>query len=162
MAAINQYRNLEPKQEMFTFPNGAHQELFTLAGTIPVNYRGTTYNIPVAIYFPQDYPYSPPMCYVRPTPDMMVKPARHVDTSGRVYLPYLTDWKNDTSDLLALIQVMIIVFSENPPVYQKPKNQPFVTPPNTATSDNCPYPRQRKYLIDVYFMAVRKWNYHLN
>ena len=130
---------------MYHFPNGVKQELVALTGTIPVNYKGNTYNIPVAIYIPNDYPYSPPICYVKPTADMMIKQGRHVDASGKVYLPYLSDWKNDQSDLLGVIQVMIIVFGESPPVYQKPKN-----PAVPVAADNCPYPRQRKCLLCLF------------
>ena len=137
-AAIGQYRNLNPGHEMYHFPNGVVSELVALSGTVPVSYKGSMYNIPVAIYIPNDYPYSPPICYVKPTADMMIKQGRHVDASGRVYLPYLSDWKNDgSSDLLGVIQVMIIVFGESPPVYQRPKT--------AVAADNCPYPRQREF-----------------
>jgi len=135
------YRNLSPQHEFYHFPNGVSQELVALSGTIPVTYKGTVYNIPVAIFIPVDYPYSPPICYVKPTADMMIKTGRHVDASGRVYLPYLSDWKNDQSDLLGVIQVMIIVFGECPPVFSKPKTTPGVVMPDP----NSPYPRQRKY-----------------
>jgi len=40
-----------------------------------------------------------------------------VDHNGKVYLPYLHDWKYGTSDLFSLIQVLIITFQEQPPVY---------------------------------------------
>ena len=146
-AVLSSYRNLEPKLDMYTFTHGPKQgvmhELLTLAGTIPVNYRGNTYNIPIAIYLEKDFPNVPPICYVKPTPDMIIKQSKHVDGSGRIYLPYLSDWCNEISDLLGVIQVMICIFGESPPVYQKPKQQPYSS--NVKPPDNCPYPRQRKY-----------------
>lgn len=45
------------------------------------------------------------------------------------------------SDLDSLIQVMIIIFGEHPPVYAKPKTEP-VLPHNLMNST--PYPKQRK------------------
>jgi len=63
---------------------------------------------------------------VKPTQDMTIKVSKHVDQSGRIFLSYLSDWKANTSDLLGVIQVMIIVFGETPPVYSKPKNAPNV------------------------------------
>ena len=106
---------------MYTYPNGVTQEMVVLSGTIPVKYRNNTYNIPVAFYLPVDFPVSGPICYVKPTSDMIVKESQHVDESGRVYLPYLSEWSKDRSDFLDLIQDIIVIFSESPPVYQRPK-----------------------------------------
>lgn len=117
------YRNLLPKLDLYHYPDGTTKELLTLEGTIPVHYRNSTYNIPVSLYIPvsvacvysagltlrltlqDNYPYSPPMCYVKPTPEMQIKQSKHVDGSGRIYLPYLSDWKAGSSDLLGVIQV---------------------------------------------------------
>lgn len=139
VSAMRQYRNLVAQQELYTFPNGVSQEMVVLSGTIPVSYKRSTYNIPVAFYLPVDFPMSGPICYVKPTADMMIKQSQNIDGSGRVYFPYLSDWRHDVSDLLGVIQVMIITFSESPPVYQKPKNNAYAAP-----SDNSPYPRQRE------------------
>jgi len=49
-------------------------------------------------------------------------------------LPYLHDWQPSTSDLLGLVQVMIITFSDSPPLYSKPKE--------TTT----PYPMQQSFM----------------
>lgn len=142
LSAMKQYRNLAPQQEIYTYPNGVSQEMVVLSGTIPVSYKRSTYNIPVAFYLPVDFPMSGPICYVKPTADMMIKQSQNIDGSGRVYFPYLSDWRHDQSDLLGVIQVMIITFSEAPPVYQRPKNSPYAAAP-----DNSPYPKQRKYLF---------------
>ncbi|XP_054159140.1 tumor susceptibility gene 101 protein-like isoform X2 [Oppia nitens] len=122
MSAINMYKNLSPKGEKYVFPNGNQRDLVCLTGTIPVPYRGAVYNIPVSIWLTESHPYDAPICYVKPTKDMTIKVSKHVDQSGRIYLPYLSDWKSNTSDLLGVIQVMICVFGETPPVYSKPKN----------------------------------------
>jgi len=66
---------------------------------------------------------------VKPTPDMQVKVSKHVDAAGKIYLPYLHEWAHPNSDLLGLVQICIVTFSEQPPVYAKPK-QP----------QNLPYP----------------------
>lgn len=137
MSALKQYRNLAAGQEIYVFPNGVSQEMVCLSGTIPVSYKKSTYNIPVAFYLPVEFPMVGPICYVKPTADMMIKQSQNIDGSGRVYFPYLSDWCRDQSDLLGVIQVMIITFSEAPPVYQRPKTA-FSAP------DNSPYPRQRK------------------
>jgi len=134
--AIQRYKNLRPKLDTYVFNDGARQELACLDGTIPVMYKGTYYHIPVCIWLLDSHPYNSPMCYVKPTADMQIKASRHVDTNGRVYLPYLHNWNPDSSDLLGVIQVMIIVFGEQPPVYAKPKLQ------NTSAYSNTPYPAE--------------------
>merc|ERR1712126_340489 len=50
------------------------------------------------------------------------KVSKHVDQNGKIYLPYLHEWSHLKSDLLGLIQILIVTFSEQPPVYSRPKN----------------------------------------
>lgn len=75
------------------------------------------------------HPYNAPICYVMPTSDMHIKVSMYVDHNGKIYLPYLHDWVPGSSDLLGLIQVMIVTFGENPPVYSKPKETPYPRQP---------------------------------
>lgn len=133
---INFYKGLSPLLDSFTFPNGDHQELLALQGTIPISFRGSTYHIPICIWLKKDYPYSPPMCYVKPTPTMTIKTSKVVDSEGKIYLPYLSNWQADTYDILGVIQVMIIIFGEAPPVYQKPKNPPVESSVNPYATPN--------------------------
>ncbi|XP_045182651.2 tumor susceptibility gene 101 protein-like isoform X2 [Mercenaria mercenaria] len=78
---------------------------------------GATYNIPVSIWLMNKHPYNPPIVYVRPTSTMQIKSGRNVDMNGKIDLPYLREWKHPESDLLGLIQILTIVFGEEPPVY---------------------------------------------
>jgi hypothetical protein len=36
----------------------------------------------------------PPLAYVVPTAEMEIKAGKHVDVQGRIYLPFLTDWRH--------------------------------------------------------------------
>jgi len=135
------YRGLKPTNEQFVFNNGVNKTMLALKGTIPIRYKGNTYNIPIYIWLMDTHPYNAPMVFVKPTSDMKIKVSRHVDHNGKVYLPYLHDWKHDSSDLLDLIQVLIITFQEQPPVYAvqsspQPQPQPVMPPMNV------PYPTQ--------------------
>ena len=58
-----------------------------------LNVQGVKYNIPVAIWLPEKYPRQPPIMYVVPTHDMVIKP-RHsfVTPSGVVNSEYLKKW----------------------------------------------------------------------
>lgn len=77
---------------------------------------GALYNIPVAIYFVPNHPYSPPMAYVRPTASMQIKPGINVDTNGKIYLPYLSDWKPVSLNNLSFRHVNYVLprFSQDP------------------------------------------------
>jgi len=142
MNVITHYKDLSPSMEKFTFNDGTNKMLLCLKGTIPVLYRGTTYNIPVAIWLQEAHPQVSPFCYVKPTNTMQVRQGRHVDANGRVYLPYLTDWRQGSHNLVGCVQVMCHVFGEEPPVYSKPA--PVRPPPQPhtpySTQHGAPYP----------------------
>ena len=53
---------------------------------------GVTYNIPVCVWLQENHPHVPPLVFVKPTSSMAIKPSHHVDTNGKVYLPFLHEW----------------------------------------------------------------------
>uniref|UniRef100_A0A8B9SFD6 Tumor susceptibility 101 n=1 Tax=Anas platyrhynchos TaxID=8839 RepID=A0A8B9SFD6_ANAPL len=97
-SVITQYKDLKPVMDSY----------------------GNTYNIPICLWLLDTYPFNPPICFVKPTSSMTIKTGKHVDANGKIYLPYLHEWKYPQSDLLELIQVMIVVFGEEPPVFSRP------------------------------------------
>lgn len=154
------YKSLNYKIEPFVFADGTQKNLFNLQGTIPVTFRGVCYNIPISIWLMDTHPNNAPICYVKPTADMTIKSSMYVDHNGKIYLPYLHDWLPHTSDLLGLIQVMIVTFGEQPPVYAKKRNekqanmipythQPFMPAPGTGanmpSTAFLPYPPSTQY-----------------
>ena len=70
LAVLHHYRGLQPKQTSYAFNDGRSRDLLCLEGTIPVPYRGSSYNIPVSIYVLDTHPTHAPICYVRPTAEM--------------------------------------------------------------------------------------------
>lgn len=50
------------------------------------------YQIPISIWIPNTYPREPPIAYVTPTQDMVVRVGQHVTLEGRVYHHYLAHW----------------------------------------------------------------------
>jgi len=74
------------------YDDGRTQLLIQLTGTIPIQFRNSTYNIPVSIWIQRAYPREPPIVYVTPTNDMLVRKGKHVDVSGRVEGGYLEAW----------------------------------------------------------------------
>ncbi|KAM7357527.1 tumor susceptibility gene 101 [Cochliomyia hominivorax] len=123
------YRSLSYNLQKFVFNDGNSKDLFHLQGTIPVVFKNNTYYIPISITLMDTHPMNAPMCFVKPTPNMLIKVSMYVDHNGRIYLPYLHDWQPHSSDLLSLIQVMIVTFGEHPPVYSVRKDQQQTTTP---------------------------------
>ncbi|MBN3326634.1 TS101 protein, partial [Atractosteus spatula] len=159
---ISHYKDLKPVMDAYVFNDGSTRDLMSLTGTIPVSYRGNVYNIPVCLWLLDTYPYNPPICFVKPTSAMMIKTGKHIDANGKIYLPYLHEWKHPQSDLFGLIQVMIVVFGEEPPVFSRPTTQPPYQPyqatgppnlspygpshtPNTGGYPGYPYPGGTSY-----------------
>lgn len=142
--ALTNYKSLVYQLEKFVFNDGVVRDLFNLQGTIPVIYKNNTYHIPICIWLMDTHPLNAPMCYVKPTPTMEIKVSMYVDHTGKIYLPYLHDWKPSNSDLLGLIQVMIVTFGEYPPVYSKPKDHTTPYPPQPVADSHggVPYPNQ--------------------
>jgi ESCRT-I complex subunit TSG101 len=105
-------------------PGSFSKALLFLGGTIPVQYKGNTYNIPVSIWFPEGYPYEAPLIYVNPTQNMIVTPQHpHVDESGRVRVQYLDQWSDPRqgSNILVMMTVLVQIFSQNPPLRTRPQ-----------------------------------------
>ena len=119
---LRSYRGLAPQFDTFVFDNGEEKSLLNLNGTIPISYRGNTYNIPVCFWVLVDYPRSAPMAFVRPTQDMQIKASDNVDHNGKVSLPYIQEWIYPESNLIELVQICVLVFGQSPPVFSKGKS----------------------------------------
>ena len=74
------------------YENGYSTLLLHLVGTLPVTFRGTLYNFPLDIWIPHAYPFDPPIVYVTPTSDMVVRVGQHVTLEGKLYHHYLAHW----------------------------------------------------------------------
>jgi len=74
----------------------------------------------VTIYFDPPYPRTAPRCFVTPTDGMALKQNHpNVDQGGMIYLPYLSTWAANTSNLSELMTYVASAFSSSPPVYAK-------------------------------------------
>ncbi|KAH0612924.1 uncharacterized protein H6S33_009304 [Morchella sextelata] len=120
-ATLYQFPTLSPRTDVYTHEDGRSQLLLNLVGTFPVTFRGATYQIPLKIWLLHEYPKQPPMVFVNPTRDMLIRPGNHVDPSGRCYHPYLANWVNysDRSTIVDLLEVLRQVFGREPPVYAR-------------------------------------------
>lgn len=116
---FQQIQTLAPKYGTLVVDNGKKSNLLNLTGTIPMWFKGQKYNIPMQIWIVEMYPHHPPICYVTPAPNMMIKQQhKNVDHAGRCYLPYLSDWTTK-NDLYGLVNTLSTIFSSEPPVFEK-------------------------------------------
>lgn len=77
---------------ILAYDDGRTQLLLCVHGLLSISYRNASYNIPIAIWLTREYPRQPPIAYVVPTNDMLVKAGRYVDVSGKCSIDYLQNW----------------------------------------------------------------------
>ncbi|XP_032441041.1 tumor susceptibility gene 101 protein [Xiphophorus hellerii] len=122
--SMSYFKNLVPVMDEYVYKDGATKSLMNLTGTIPVGFSGKTYNIPICVWIEPNYPNSPPMCYVKPTREMIIVKGKYISSDGEVTIPYLKDWKKGKCDLPSLLQVMAIMFGEVPPLAMRSYPEP--------------------------------------
>lgn len=99
------------------YDDGRTQLLLCLHGLLPIAYRGASYNIPIAIWLTREYPRQPPIAYVVPTTDMIVRPGPDMDVSGRCQLEYLRNWqrKSEVRARVLITQLVHCSCQPDPP-----------------------------------------------
>ena len=117
--ALEEYDDLRVNIKKYYFSNGIEKKLLCLSGTIPVMIAKVTYHIPIEIWIQETYPHTPPICFVTPTKTMQLRPVKNMLTDGRLDLPYLNEWRAQTHNVLGCIQVILVEFTEEPPVVAK-------------------------------------------
>ncbi|KAG1853686.1 UEV domain-containing protein [Suillus subalutaceus] len=138
--ALARFTTLRPKSDVYTYDDGRTQLLLCLHGVLPISFRGASYNIPIAVWVTKEYPRQPPIVYVVPTQDMLVRPSNHVDVSGRCKVEYSQHWekKSEACNLSALLEALQQEFSRGPPVYAKPKTTVVPSPSSSPLQLSSP------------------------
>ncbi|KPP66579.1 ubiquitin-conjugating enzyme E2 variant 3-like, partial [Scleropages formosus] len=80
-----------------------------------------SYNLPILMWLLDSFPFTPPICLLRPTLNMVIREGRHVNTKGRIHLPALHNWDYPKSSVNSLLMEMIERFEEDPPLMSKPQ-----------------------------------------
>ncbi|XP_056243506.1 tumor susceptibility gene 101 protein [Seriola aureovittata] len=122
--AATHFKNLVPMMDKYVYNDGTTKDLMSLTGTIPVLFNDKTYNIPICLWIEESYPQTAPICYIRPTREMMIVRGKFISSNGEVEMPYLEEWKNGECDLVTLLQVMAVMFGDFPPVCIQPHSEP--------------------------------------
>ncbi|XP_034445104.1 ubiquitin-conjugating enzyme E2 variant 3 [Hippoglossus hippoglossus] len=113
------YSGMKPSTGTYTFSDGTQKDLLKLVGNIPVKYDGHSYNFPIQLWLIDSFPFTPPICLLRPTHNMVIREGKHVDAKGRIHLPALHNWDHPKSSVVALLTEMIAKFEEDPPLSSK-------------------------------------------
>lgn len=66
--------------------------LLLLHGTLPISYRGATYQIPLHVWVPHEYPRNAPLAFVVPTKEMAVRKGKEVEPDGQVREEVVDQW----------------------------------------------------------------------
>ncbi|GAA6233754.1 ubiquitin-conjugating enzyme E2 variant 3-like [Lates japonicus] len=113
------YPGMAPSTGTFTFSDSTQKDLLKLIGNVPVKYDGRSYNFPIQLWLMDSFPFTPPICLLRPTPNMVIREGKHVDARGRIHLPGLHNWDYPKSSVVGLLSEMIAKFEEDPPLSSK-------------------------------------------
>ncbi|KAK7203773.1 UEV domain-containing protein [Myxozyma melibiosi] len=135
--------SLSPRTSVHTYETGKSELLLNFHGTLPCFFHSATYNIPVSIWVPHEYPHAAPFAFVTPTQTMAIRAGNHVDTNGRVYHPFISYWNPQTANLVAFCAVLSDVFGKEPPVYGKPQQQQL--PPQPSMPPSLPQYQQQQF-----------------
>jgi ESCRT-I complex subunit TSG101 len=85
------------------YDDGRVKHLLCVHGLLPITFRGVAYNIPIACWIPLEFPKEPPLAYVVPTGDMLIRRSNNVDVSGLCQIEYVRQWtaKPEARDRIA-------------------------------------------------------------
>ncbi|XP_056913239.1 E3 ubiquitin-protein ligase RNF31 isoform X1 [Takifugu flavidus] len=116
----SQFPDLRLFVDFYCFLNKEKKRLVHLAGTLPVLYEGSEYNIPVCIWLHETHPVSRPRCYVCPSVSMVINPScTCVDATGIINLDGLRNWTHGVSSLSLLVSDMVQMFQKDTPLYER-------------------------------------------
>ncbi|XP_029309076.1 E3 ubiquitin-protein ligase RNF31 isoform X3 [Cottoperca gobio] len=131
--------------DYYCFPHKDKKKLVFLAGTLPVHYEGSEYNIPVCIWLHETHPLSRPRCFVCPSVSMLINPAcSYVEASGNISLHGLTNWIHGVSNLSLLMSEMRRAFRRDTPLYARSPLQAL--PPAAGSIHPTPSSPQSRHL----------------
>ncbi|XP_056383798.1 ubiquitin-conjugating enzyme E2 variant 3 isoform X2 [Hyla sarda] len=111
------FPNFLYSMDTYTFKDGSQKDLLNLSGTVPMKFQGSSYNIPICLWLLDSHPFAPPLCFLKPTQIMGIRVGKHIDSHGRIYLPYLQNWSHPKSTILGLIKEMAAAFEQELPLY---------------------------------------------
>ena len=74
--------------------------------------------------------------------------SHHVDQTGRIYLPYLDEWRYPDATLVGLIEICREAFGELPPVFARTKSH--------TSRQNSSNQNGHEGEMDVYFYAIKR------
>ncbi|XP_051549020.1 ubiquitin-conjugating enzyme E2 variant 3 [Myxocyprinus asiaticus] len=111
--------DMKIKAGPYTFSDSSQKDLLKLVGNIPVAYQGHSYKLPILLWLLDSFPFTPPICFLRPTSSMVIREGKHVDSKGRIHLPSLHNWDHPKSTVNSLLAEMIARFEEEPPLGTK-------------------------------------------
>ncbi|XP_035663263.1 tumor susceptibility gene 101 protein-like [Branchiostoma floridae] len=150
---IRSYTGLRPYRAPFAMQNGKTKYFLCIKGKVPIMKEGVmAFTLHIRMYIHKRHPLSPPEVFIRPSRNMDIKAGQNVDSEGRVYLPYLSSWIYPKSDLIGLLDFMVLTFSQLSPVTLRrrspsasptPQRKALSNPPSRSGSSSRSRPNSR-------------------
>jgi len=115
--ALKAFPGLKPVLNTYFFNDGSEKPLVALEGTIPVNYVGTKYNIPIIVWLLDKHPWRSPKVFLQPTPEMRIKPSQFVNANGKVRFAWKKSWNPGATNIRTMLYDLVEIFEHKPPLY---------------------------------------------
>lgn len=117
LSAFETFNQLNLNVDEYIHHDGSEKKVVSISGKILIDCKNTNAcnQIPIEIYVDEDYPLSVPICYVRPTSDMLICVNNSVNSNGLISLAYLNEWDFTKYDLISLLNEISNVLSVNLP-----------------------------------------------
>ena len=103
---------------ILAYDDGRAELLICIHGLLPISFRGASYNIPIAVWIPHNYPKEVPLVYVVPTSDMLVRASKSVDPSGKCSFPYMEAWERKSEVKIMLYSFFKLIIYSRGAIYE--------------------------------------------
>ncbi|XP_010279323.1 PREDICTED: protein ELC-like [Nelumbo nucifera] len=127
LSLLHDFPTLSPSADTFFHDDGNIVYILNASGHLPIS--SATPPVPLTIWLHQDYPFSPPIVFLSPTPTTPLLPLHpFVHPSGLTTSPYLNTWRYPHSNLSDLAHNLVCLFSHH---------HPFFSPSASSSAATC-------------------------
>ena len=114
----------------FLFTNNENKKIFLLEKKLKATFTKKTFEIPILVYFPENFPSTPPEIYIEKRSDHLEInkkiPPNFIDRNTlRIHFEIIFNWNKTIESIIKLFETLEKIFSKNFPIFQS-KNKLLV------------------------------------
>ena len=107
----------------FLFTNNENKKIFLLEKKLKATFTKKTFEIPILVYFPENFPSTPPEIYIEKRSDHLEInkkiPPNFIDRNTlRIHFEIIFNWNKTTESIIKLFETLENIFSKHFPIFQ--------------------------------------------